>query len=142
MIRSLARKTVTPTGRVEAMLAEYASIQVKTEELKLKMDSLFISIDQTMTENGLDLIDSSGWNAAIVDIKTNTKNVTDPKRLYDLLEINDDLESFWKSVAVSATKVKKYITGKEYALITDTIPSKITGKKLKVIPTKKTVISK
>lgn len=132
----------TATIRVEVLLKEYAELQRRAEELKAGMDTTFKAIDIAMKENELDSIEYAGWNAARVDVKTNSKNTTDPMKLFDLLEDNNDLESFWGAVTVSSTKVKAVVTGKEYASITETIPGHVTGQKLKLTPTKKTVTSK
>ena len=142
--RRAAKKVNQSSARIEVeiLLEEYSELQKKAEELKAQMDEVFGSIDKTMNKSKLMEVDSVGWNASIVDVKTNTKNVTDAHKLYKILEKNGDEEDFWGAVNVSAVKVKKVVTGKEYASITETTPGKVTGTKLKVTPTKKTVTSK
>lgn len=139
---SAKKATAKATLQVEAFLGSYAEAQCAAEELKKVMDDLSSNIDKKMKEHNLDPVEHAGWTAERVDVKTNGKNTTDPEKLFDLLEDNDDIDSFWGAVTVSATKVKKVVTGKEYDSITDSVPGKITGQKLKLAPTKKTVTSK
>jgi hypothetical protein len=128
--------------KVEAMLELYADAQREAEELKATMDELFADIDKTMFDGRISDVECAGWKASQVSIKTNQKNTTDAHALYDLMVKNDEVDEFWGAVTVSAAKVKKVVTGKEYAAITETVPGKVTGTKLKVSPTKKTVTSK
>ena len=111
-------------------LKDIAEAEKMIDRAQEKMGSAYEMLDALMRQFKWPIIDDGEYIVKLSETYSNQVRKVDAQKFRNAVT-NDQ---FWKSIDVSITRAKEFLTDKEITALSDVIPSVSQGFKLKVLP--------